>query len=143
MTVTPLHAWRLAGCTADCYPRSHDPSSHEAFGRLLERQEQINPIVKTGALVIDLDLRTVTVHGETVALSPREWQLLSYYAERPGRWCTSPEIVRAIWQFAHPHIANTLRRCLRQKLGAASSLIETQGRGQGQQWTRLAMVEPT
>lgn len=138
------HAWRLPGCGDRCRRDAHNPFDHEFYGRLLEREGQRHRVVRTGPLVVDLDRCTATVHGRGVALTPREWELLAYYAERPGRWCTAAEIVAEIWTFAAAATATTARWRLRQRLGEAASLIETQQadaqRGHSPR-TRLAMVE--
>lgn len=138
MSVTAIHEWRMPGCTADCWPRSHDPISHENYGRLLERETLRIRVVKTGDLVVDLDRRTVYQSGTEVALSEREWQLMAYYAERPHHWCLASEIIVAIWGgVAADSALSTARWRLRAKLGSDGPLIEMKGAKNGLQWSRL------
>jgi DNA-binding response OmpR family regulator len=148
MSVSRIDAWRTPGCGPLCWPRRHDYVPHEAYGRLLEREERARApqrhIVRTGPMVIDLVLQAVTVNGEPVSLTLREWDLLAYYARRLNGWCSGRDITEAIWGEGHTRIAAMLRLRLRRQLGAAGHLIETQrAGGRGSQWTRLMLTEPT
>lgn len=142
MSVTNIDSWRLPGCGDFCWPNHHAPSSHEDYGRLLERDARQERVVKTGQMVIDLKRRTVTVSGADIPISPREWELLAYYAERPNLWCLASEIVLALWGGIDPGSAlSTARWRLRQRLGAAGVLLETRGLKNGVQWSRLRVEE--
>ena len=54
------------------------------------------PIVR-GDLVIHRERFRVVRNGEEVRLTPKEFELLSYLAQRPGRVLTHRAILRAIW----------------------------------------------
>ena len=54
------------------------------------------PIVR-GNLVIDRERFRVLNHGEEVRLTPKEFELLTYLAQRPGRVVTHRTILKAIW----------------------------------------------
>jgi len=54
------------------------------------------PIVR-GGLVIDRERFRVLNHGEEVRLTPKEFELLTYLAQRPGRVVTHRTILKAIW----------------------------------------------
>lgn len=54
------------------------------------------PIVR-GDLVIDRERFRVLHHGEEVRLTPKEFELLAYLAQRPGRVLTHRTILKAIW----------------------------------------------
>jgi len=54
------------------------------------------PIVR-GALVIDRDRFRVLRDGEEVRLTPKEFELLTYLAQHPGRVLTHRTILKAIW----------------------------------------------
>jgi DNA-binding response OmpR family regulator len=121
--------WRLPGCDGRCWPRSHNPEAHAQYGRLLEREAVRQRVVRTGPLVIDLETQLVTVNSVEILLSGHEWDILSYLAARPGRWCASYDILIERWgpgyDGATRLIAVTYCR-LRKKLGpAAARLIET------------------
>jgi two-component system KDP operon response regulator KdpE len=54
------------------------------------------PIVR-GDLIIDRERFRVLHHGEEVRLTPKEFELLAYLAQRPGRVLTHRTILKAIW----------------------------------------------
>ena len=54
------------------------------------------PIVR-GALVIDRDRFRVLRDGEEVRLTPKEFELLTYLAQHPGRVLTHRTLLKAIW----------------------------------------------
>ena len=54
------------------------------------------PIVR-GDLLIDRERFRVLNHGEEVRLTPKEFELLAYLAQRPGRVLTHRTILKAIW----------------------------------------------
>ena len=54
------------------------------------------PIVR-GSIVIDQERFRVLRDGEELRLTPKEFELLSYLALRPGRVLTHRAILRAIW----------------------------------------------
>ena len=54
------------------------------------------PIVR-GGLTIDRERFRVLRHGEDVRLTPKEFELLTYLAQRPGRVLTHRTILKAIW----------------------------------------------
>ena len=86
--------------------RSADPS-----GRL-----QLGPIV------IDIGARRVTVAGEDVDLTPREYELLKVMVGQPGRLLTKGRLLRAVWGTAYAdegHYLHVYVSRLRRKLGAA------------------------
>jgi len=55
------------------------------------------PVVRTGGLEIDLGLRRVSLKGELVRLSPKEYDLLVELALNLGRPVTHAELLRAVW----------------------------------------------
>ncbi|MBA3811670.1 MAG: winged helix-turn-helix domain-containing protein [Caulobacteraceae bacterium] len=77
------------------------------------------PIVEAGALRIDLIQRLVTRDGESVKLSPREYELLARLVEGRGRVLTHQQLLTAVWGPAHASDVQYLRVFvghLRQKL---------------------------
>jgi two-component system, OmpR family, KDP operon response regulator KdpE len=54
------------------------------------------PIVR-GDLVIDRERFRVLRHGEEVRLTPKEFELLTFLAQHPGRVLTHRTILKAIW----------------------------------------------
>jgi two-component system KDP operon response regulator KdpE len=64
--------------------------------RRLETPSANEPIVR-GPIVIDRERFRVLVDGKEVRLTPKEFELLAYLAQRPGRVLTHRAILRAIW----------------------------------------------
>jgi DNA-binding winged helix-turn-helix (wHTH) protein len=91
------------------------------------------PIVRTGALAIDLDALTVHADGREVELSPIERTLVLFLAKHAGRIMPTAEVVSAVWGpehvmgslTAYGHPLRTRMDRLRAKLGDAAPLIET------------------
>jgi len=50
-----------------------------------------------GPLVIDDEKKEVLVRGRPVELSPKEYELLSFLASKPGRVFSQEEILRNVW----------------------------------------------
>jgi two-component system KDP operon response regulator KdpE len=76
------------------------------------------PIVR-GALVIDRDRFRVLRDAEEVRLTPKEFELLSYLAQHPGRVMTHRTILRAIWgphAIDQPELLRVLVGSLRKKI---------------------------
>ena len=64
--------------------------------RRVEPPAATEPIVR-GDLVIDRQRFRVLRNGEEVRLTPKEFELLTYLAQHPGRVLTHRAILRAIW----------------------------------------------
>lgn len=76
---------------------------------------------RVGELVVDLALRQVLLAGETVRLTPKEYQLLAILAQSGGRVVTHAQLLQAIWGRHHSDDTHYLRiylRQLRQKIEA-------------------------
>jgi DNA-binding response OmpR family regulator len=69
----------------------------EAFLRR-RRKEQVSEY-KFGKVRVDVPGRRVTSGGADIELSPKEFDLLCYFAERPGRVLTRDQILNAVWGF--------------------------------------------
>jgi two-component system KDP operon response regulator KdpE len=77
------------------------------------------PKIKAAGVEIDLLLRLVTLNGEPVRLSPKEYELLIRLTEGGGRVLTHRQLLTAVWGPAHEEDVQYLRVFigqLRQKL---------------------------
>jgi two-component system KDP operon response regulator KdpE len=96
------------------------------------QQQGLGPSFKLGDLGIDFLARKVTVTGNEVKLSKREFDLLRLLAEHAGKVMTHRQILSALWGEAHHDDVEYLRvyvRQLRAKLGddpADPRFIETE-----------------
>ena len=88
--------------------------------------------VEIGELTIDTRTHAVTVEGEVIDLTPKEYDLLVYLAEDPGSLRTRDQILRAVWdenwwgstKTLDVHIAS-----LRRKLGIGDLIVTVRGVG--------------
>ena len=82
------------------------------------------PLYDDGQLRVDLARRLVSVGGEPVALSRREYALLARLLGHAGRVVTQPQLLRELWGPNHQEDTHYLRILvgkLRQKLGDDAS----------------------
>lgn len=78
------------------------------------------PVFDDGHLRIDLARRIVTVGGEKVTLSRKEFAVLAMLARHPGRVVTQHHLLRELWGPTHVQDTHYLRVVigrLRQRLG--------------------------
>lgn len=81
-----------------------------------------------GALAVDVKRRAVTVDGEPVILTYKEFELLCYLLENRGVVLSRDQILTKIWDYNYSGETRTVDvhiRTLRQKLGEVGALIET------------------
>jgi two-component system phosphate regulon response regulator PhoB len=72
-----------------------------------------------GDLVIDDASKQVTMRGQKVELSPKEYELLRLLAREPGRVFSHEEILSQVWTDSHLATAQDVKQYvyfLRQKL---------------------------
>src|SRR4029078_8340679 len=77
--------------------------------------------LSVGRVVLDRDLRRVTVEGEAVKLTFSEFELLACLMSRPGDAFNRQELLRAIWgdsPYRDPRAIDVHIRHLREKLEA-------------------------
>ena len=82
-----------------------------------------------GPLVLDEARRRVTVDGDEVKLTRKEFDLLADLMRRPGLVRTREQLLERVWEYDHPGATRTVDvhvRQLRKKLGPdVGSYIET------------------
>jgi DNA-binding response OmpR family regulator len=84
--------------------------------------------IVNGPIELDEGLRQVTVEGQPVNLSPREFALLECLLRNPGRVMSRDQLLDQAWPFG---VAVTLNAVdayvhyLREKLGTAAERVET------------------
>ena len=72
-----------------------------------------------GGIALDHDAKRVTLDGEEIALTPKEYDILYYLMQHPGKVFTPAELYSAVWNEAPVAIDNTVAvhiRHLREKL---------------------------
>lgn len=81
-----------------------------------------------GPLYVSPSRHEVKVHGESVSLTYKEFELLTLLLEHQGTVLTRDQILRRVWGIEFDGESRTVDvhiRTLRAKLGEAGSLIET------------------
>lgn len=101
-------------------------------------------VFEAGALVVDTLAHRVTLRGEVIKLTPKEYDLLQLLTRHAGRVLTHRHILNAVWGAAHGEDSQYLRvfvRRLRQRLEVDPAdprlLLTETGVGY-----RLALPEP-
>lgn len=61
-----------------------------------------------GAVVVDLDTRTVTRSGKVVKFTHREFELLRFFCQSSGRVFSREQLVREVWGLQHAGQARTV-----------------------------------
>ncbi len=86
-------------------------------------------VIRLGAISIDTETLRVTVSGRPLDLTFKEFELLRFLAQHPGRAFTRPSLLREVWGYDFYGGTRTVDvhvRRLRAKLGPEhESLIET------------------
>jgi len=81
-----------------------------------------------GGLVIDLTARTVSIDGEKISMSPKEYDLLFYMVENENIALTRETLINKVWGYDFYGDARTLDthvKLLRKSLGKYSRYIVT------------------
>ena len=84
--------------------------------------------ISLGGIVIDEGTRVVTVSGEVVDLTYKEYELLKLLLSHPGLVYSRQQILEKIWGIDFKMDTRTVDmhvKTLRQKLGEQSSVIQT------------------
>jgi DNA-binding response OmpR family regulator len=92
--------------------------------RSAEAHQQQPGAVQHGALRVDRVQRRIWLGELEVVLTPREFDLLWYFVQHPGRVFTRTELLADVWGYGHDgydHTVNSHINRLRSKLGAESA----------------------
>lgn len=85
-------------------------------------------VLRRGGVVIDLERYTVTVDGEVVDLTYKEYELLAFLAGSPGRPFTREALLDRVWGYDYYGGARTVDvhvRRIRSKIESRRQYIET------------------
>ena len=85
-------------------------------------------VLKYNDLIVNIDAYTVTVDGERIQLTYKEFELLCIFLARPGRVFSREQLYTQVWNMDYLEDSRTLDmqiKTLRQKLGNYGKLIET------------------
>lgn len=85
-------------------------------------------VIEAGGIVIDKAAHIVTLDGEPVELSYKEFELLAYFVENQGIALSREKILNNVWNYDYFGDARTIDthvKKLRSKLGAKGEYIKT------------------
>ena len=85
-------------------------------------------LLRLDELVLDLEQHTVSVAGERIALTYKEYELLKLFLSQPGVAFTREQLLQKVWNTDYISESRTVDmhiRTLRQKLGSYGNVIET------------------
>lgn len=92
--------------------------------RSQKAEDAPHPVLNVGHFEIDQDSHTVTMRGEHIHLSPKEFDLLLLFAKAPQKVLTHKSLLRAIWGVAganQPEYLRVLVAQLRKKIETEDS----------------------
>ena len=99
---------------------------------VLRRVRPGGELIRHGPLVIDLRTRKVTVGGQEIALTPKEFDILECLALDPGRVISRQEVLEAAWDshwYGPTKVLDVHMAALRRKLGVPGLIETVYGRG--------------
>lgn len=85
-------------------------------------------VIRRGEISINRERFEVKVRGETLDLTFKEFELIAYLAQRPGRVCSRTSLLSEVWGydfFGGTRTVDVHIRRLRAKLGQEAHMIET------------------
>ena len=80
-----------------------------ALLRRAANSQETEPIWRSGDLSVNFERRQVMVNGESVKLTPKEYDLLKYLIQHAGKVMTHRMLLSAVWGPAHEDEAQYLR----------------------------------
>ena len=84
-------------------------------------QQTTEGVLHFDTLTIDLGKRKVLLHGKTITLTAKEFDLLALFARNPGRTYTRQELLDLVWGYhfdGYDHTVNSHINRLRNKIEA-------------------------
>lgn len=101
---------------------------HAIMNRVRPAAAQPRQVESFGGLSVDFSARVVTVDGQRVELSPKEYELLSYLVQNKGLALTREMILTHVWGYdfyGDDRTLDTHIKLLRRRLGPYSGRIVT------------------
>jgi DNA-binding response OmpR family regulator len=99
---------------------------------VLRRMRPGGDVVKHGPLAVDIRTRRVTIEGNEIVLTPKEFDILEILAGDPGRVVSRQEILESAWDahwYGPTKVLDVHMASLRRKLGVPGLIETVYGRG--------------
>jgi DNA-binding response OmpR family regulator len=84
--------------------------------------------IQVGAIAVDTEMRTASLHGSELELTPKEFDLLALFVQHPGRAFSREFLLERIWGddvYVTDRTVDTHVQRLRKKLGDEADMIRT------------------
>jgi DNA-binding response OmpR family regulator len=84
-----------------------------------EASRKSQRLIQAGDLIVDVEKRNVTLKGNPVPLTAKEFDLLLHFANHPGRVYTRVELLKQVWGYGYEgyeHTVNSHINRLRAKI---------------------------
>jgi two-component system KDP operon response regulator KdpE len=65
--------------------------------RRFPSQDKESGVIEVGDFRVDLDAHAVSMNGREVRLTPKEFELITYFARHPGKVITHRALLTAVW----------------------------------------------
>lgn len=95
---------------------------------ILRRANVVEDILSVGGISLDLEAHQVKIDGESVELSYKEFELLTYFVKNKGVALSREKILNNVWNYDYFGDARTIDthvKKLRSKLGDKGDYIKT------------------
>ena len=112
-----------------CGPAELEARIKLAIGRLRAQHEADDPeshVIRSGEVVVDDVTYTAKVGGRTLDLTFKEFELLKYLAQHPGRVFSRQQLLQEVWgydYFGGTRTVDVHVRRLRAKLGPENEIL--------------------
>jgi DNA-binding response OmpR family regulator len=97
-----------------------------AIGRRAQSASQLPDEIRTGGLVVNESTYSARIHGRSLDLTFKEFELLKFLAQHPGRVFTRAQLLQEVWgydYFGGTRTVDVHVRRLRAKLGAENEAL--------------------
>jgi DNA-binding response OmpR family regulator len=125
------HEWGLTDVILDsANPAEIEVRIRLSIGRAAQGQyPDVNPEIRSGELAIDEQTYSARLHGKALDLTYKEFELLKFLAQHPGRVFSRAQLLQEVWgydYFGGTRTVDVHVRRLRAKLGVENeNLIGT------------------
>ena len=124
------HDWGMDDVLLNtCGPAELDARLRLAFGRISAQREADDPdrhVIRSGEVTVDDATYTAKVGGRTLDLTFKEFELLKFLAQHPGRVFSRQQLLSEVWgydYFGGTRTVDVHVRRLRAKLGPENETL--------------------
>ena len=94
------------------------------INQTIEKPEKERSQIFCGKLNLDVDKRKVTIAGQRIELTVREFKLLAHFAKSPGRVYSRMELLDSVWGISHQGYEHTVNSHINRLRNKLSTVLE-------------------